>query len=184
MSNRLRAVTEAVVTAVGTIPLVVFTSTGASAHPVPPAKPDVPPCPCGGPIYTWQNQANGKYLEIYKQGTQNGNWADVFRWNNGNNQKWSVVSLGASYGGLPENAYMNLNSDLCLEDRGYETSGNVDQWACGNFGNNDRFVYDTFNHPGQDTLQNLGNHEFACASSSNWVVWYPSFYQNPSCDWQ
>ncbi|HEY0717825.1 MAG TPA: RICIN domain-containing protein, partial [Streptosporangiaceae bacterium] len=111
---------------------------------------------------TWESGTYRKYLEIYQAGKSNGNWADIYAWHNGSNQKWTALDLGYDSSGDTEWAFVNQNSGKCLEDYAYEKSGHVDQWSCGSYGNNARWNedYNPFsNDPAGDSyaLANYGN---------------------------
>ena len=133
--------------------------------------------PAGASVnITWESSYYKKYLEIYQAGKSNGNWADIYAWHNGSNQKWTAMSEGEDSHGDTEWVFVNQNSGKCLEDYAYETSGHVDQWSCGSYGSNARWeeIYNPFdNDPAGDSyaLANYGNSEQACPESNDWVVW-------------
>jgi Ricin-type beta-trefoil lectin domain-like len=125
---------------------------------------------------TWKSASYGKYLEIYQAGKNNGNWAHIYAWHNGSNQKWTAINEGYDSRGNTEWVFVNQNSGKCLEDYAYEKSGHVDQWSCGSYGSNARWqeIYNPFgNSPPGDSyeLANYGNNEWACPESNNWVMW-------------
>ena len=133
--------------------------------------------PAGASVnITWKSAYYKKYLESYQAGTSNGNWADIYAWHNGSTQKWTAMSEGEDDQGQTEWVFVNQNSGKCLEDYAYEKSGHVDQWSCGSYGSNARWLefYNPFdNDPPGDSyaLVNYGNSEQACPESNDWVVW-------------
>jgi hypothetical protein len=136
---------------------------------------------------TWENNTYKKYLGIAKEGTDNGNWANVFSWFNGPNQKWYNVDLGYTEGGYTVWAFVNYNSDLCLADHYNEKSpgGHVDQWSCGydSYPQDERWIEESSAEGRGWYLRNLGvaSWPLACASRGDYVVWSHGF--GSDCLW-
>jgi hypothetical protein len=173
---RISIMTLGVVLAVTVAP-----ATAASARVTPPKRSVVSP----DVTVTWQYSTPtarcnvcGYYLEIHLSGTGDGNWADIYPGNGTNTQKWDSISLGNG-----QYAFKNVNSGKCLEDRGYEITGNVDQWTCGSYGSNARWLENYNSDLNAYALQNVGNPEglAACLGSSNWVVF--GAIGSGSCFW-
>ncbi len=173
-------------------------STAAPGHAATtakqPAKPEIKDSGDGcatSPNITWQDEYNNKYLGIYQAGKANGNWASVYQGTNGCNQHFFAVALGSAgttgWGRAEEWAFVNVNSNKCLEDRAYETTGHVDQWSCGNqYGANATWAEIPMG--AYYRLYDFGNGRSACISADHyWVDWYflsPGYYINrPNCSW-
>jgi hypothetical protein len=198
----MTAIRKAAAVIAGAVPALAFTSAAHAAsttqafgdrHAVTPAHPTAdkwaaPNIPANGhpSIYTWQNPASSLYLEDYRNGTKDGSLVDAFTWNSGNNQHWYAISLGVKYSNIPEFVYENVNSQKCMEDHGYESSGQIDQWSCGNYGNNMRFIYNGYAPTNvSETLRNLANDKYVCEEG----VVPPAFTEWSSqptnlCQWQ
>jgi len=152
-------------------------------------KPDLYPNPGGDtPVYTWQNQGDGNYMEVQSSGTSNGDKIDVYK-KTGScaahgatdticNEEWYAISLGTNYDSVPEFAYMNVNSGLCLDDPGGGIGGHVEQWSCTTYPDTKRWLYDkSYSDQGPTNgyfnLWNLDNAEIACLHPGTAAI---SFY--------
>jgi len=94
---------------------------------LPPYGPPPPAPPLAGGLYTLTARHSGKCLDVAGASGKNG--ADVQQWdcNNGNNQKWSLVSKGGDLYTLAA-----LHSGKCLDVAGSRNDNGADvlQWDC------------------------------------------------------
>lgn len=187
--SKFKAATAAAI--LGTLPTAALTTAAqADTHPASTPGHDLKATPDNGhpTIYTWQNETSLKFLEVFRNETTDGARVDTFPWNSGNNQRWYAISLGVKFSGLAEFVFENVNSQKCLDDHGFAKNVTADQWDCGNYGKNLRFIYRGFAPTGEtDTLRNLGNSQYLCqvGSVSNGAasVYYSSSPDN-FCGWQ
>lgn len=84
-------------------------------------KVATPDAVCGGNTITWQDEYDGRYLEVADSKTTTGAWVDAYNGNGTCTQQWFAVSSGSwpghsLYGGGPSPMYamVNTNSDMCL----------------------------------------------------------------------
>jgi hypothetical protein len=94
---------------------------------LPPYGPPLPAPPLAGGLYTLTARHSSKCLDV--EGANSKNGANVQQWdcNNGNNQKWSLVSKGGEVYTLAA-----LHSGKCLDVAGARNDNGADvlQWDC------------------------------------------------------
>ena len=89
-----------------------------------PAARSVPSAPasCTKEGITWQNNHNGRYLEVYHSDSNPGQNVDAYTWNCTPTQMWYAIDDGVEYFGYPVGAsydtwsFDNANSGYCLQD--------------------------------------------------------------------
>ena len=81
------------------------------------------------------NRNSGKALDVYNNGTADGTNVDQWPYNGGNNQRWTVTSLGNG-----QYSIVNVNANKALDVDGSGGSGaNVQIWSY-NSGNNQKWT--------------------------------------------
>jgi hypothetical protein len=136
---------------------------------------------CGGlPTYTWQDNADDKYMGVTGAGLGDQDKISV-QAKDGAITDWAADDRGKKSNGWEVFSYINENSGLCLDDYDSEKSGNVEQFACSGFGTRRQFVYSqssvSLSPDGRllpvDTLRNVANDGLVCrARTDDNVDWF------------
>ena len=163
------------VTAIGTV----------AAHAAPAVD-------CNRQGITWQNNHNGRYLEVRNSDTSPGANVDVAPWVCGANQMWIPVDDGVKAFGQPIGAsydawtFDNYNSGYCVQDP--LRNAQVYSEPC-RFGQQQEFA--EYGGPSAYELINLaGDQDMICeeygSGSTDWAMIVPWGYPNwgtDKCDW-